>query len=81
MSGFVIFMRCLAKERDEPSFICDDKGRILVTSGRPAEYLKREQIDSLSRLFGGNPQADPALLGDTETSGQVIELESRKWAG
>jgi len=66
----------ISMERDEPSFICDDEGRILVTSGRPAKYLERERIDSLSRLFGGNPQAVPSLLGNAEAAGQVIELES-----
>ncbi|MCK5250338.1 MAG: HD domain-containing protein [Spirochaetaceae bacterium] len=66
----------ISMERDEPSFICDDDGKFLVTSGRPAEYLEREQIDSLSRLFGGNPQAVPSYLADAEMSGRVIELES-----
>lgn len=66
----------ISMERDEPSFICDDLGKFLVISGRSTDYLKRERIDSLSRLFGGVPKADPALLADAEMSGQVIELES-----
>ena len=66
----------ISMERDEPSFICDSSGKFLVTSGRPTAYLKREQIDSLSRLFGGNPLADPVLLADAEISGRVVEMES-----
>ncbi len=66
----------ISRERDEPSFICDIEGNFLVTSGRPANYLKREGIDSLAELFGGNFQADPQILADALIAGKVIELES-----
>ncbi len=66
----------ISSERDEPSFICDINGNFLVTSGRPAEYLKSEGITDLSSFFGGDSRADPPNLAEALKSGQVIEMES-----
>ena len=66
----------ISSERDEPSFICDVKGNFLVTSGRPADYLKNEGITDLSSFFGGDSRADPRNLSEAMKSGLVVEMES-----
>ncbi|MDT8299151.1 MAG: hypothetical protein RQ801_12660, partial [Spirochaetaceae bacterium] len=66
----------ISSERDELSFLCDGQGRILLSSGRPVERLKRERIDTLSRLFAGNAAADPEILDEADKSGFPLELHS-----
>ena len=66
----------ISSERDELSFLCDSQGHILLSSGRPAERLKKERIDTLSRLFAGNAAADPEILEEADQSGTPLELHS-----
>jgi len=66
----------ISRERDEPSFLCDIEGNFLVTSGRPAQALEREGINSLSALFDGDSRADPRILEKAAASGHEVELES-----
>ena len=66
----------ISAERDEPSFLCDDAGKFLVTTGRPADHLRRRGVESLSDLFGGGRQAEPEILAFAEERGEVLELFS-----